>query len=99
MNPVEIVGYLAAVLTTASFVPQALQILRTRETKGISLSMYVAFSAGVALWVVYGLVYRSWPLVLANVVTLALALSILFMKLRYQSCPAVSETSAPASQA
>ncbi len=96
MNHIEVVGYFAAVLTTSSFVPQALQILRTRETKDISLAMYVAFSAGVALWVVYGLANRSWPLLLANVVTLALALSILFMKLRYQSRPAVS--AAPAAQ-
>ncbi len=95
MSSIEIIGYIAAVLTTSSFVPQALQILRTRETKGISLSMYVAFSAGVALWVAYGLFNRSWPLVLANVVTLALALSILYMKWRYQSHPIVAETPSP----
>lgn len=85
MSLVDAIGYLAAILTTASFLPQALQILRTRETKDISLSMYLAFSAGVALWIVYGLFNRSWPLLAANVVTLVLALSILGMKLRYET--------------
>lgn len=79
----EWVGYLAAVLTTCSFVPQAWLTFRTRDVAGISLGMYCVFAGGVALWLAYGLLLRAWPLVAANGVTLALALAILAMKLRY----------------
>ena len=59
-------GYLAACLTTGSFVPQALLTLRTRDVSGISLSMYSAFTLGVALWLVYGLLLQAWPVVAAT---------------------------------
>lgn len=77
----DIIGTLAAVLTTVSFVPQAWLTLRTRDVSGISLSMYAAFTAGVALWLVYGLLLGAWPVIIANIVTLLLAASILGMKL------------------
>jgi len=77
------IGYLAATLTTCSFVPQALHTFRTRDVRGISLSMYAAFTVGIALWLVYGLLLQAWPLVVANAVTLALAGTILAMKIRY----------------
>lgn len=77
------VGYLAACLTTCSFVPQAWLTFRTRDVRGISLGMYSAFTLGVALWLVYGWVLGAWPVVIANAVTLALACAILAMKLRY----------------
>jgi MtN3 and saliva related transmembrane protein len=80
----ESVGYLAAVLTTCSFVPQAWHTFRTRDVSGISLGMYSVFACGVALWLVYGLLLAAWPIVAANGVTLALALVILGMKLRYR---------------
>ena len=80
---IDLIGYLAACLTTFSFIPQALKTFRTRDVSGISLSMYGAFTAGVAMWLVYGLLIMAWPIVIANVVTLSLALSILAMKLRY----------------
>ncbi|NMG31285.1 SemiSWEET transporter [Aromatoleum evansii] len=83
MTATEAIGYLAALLTTASFVPQALHIWRTRDARAISLGMYAVFSTGVALWLAYGVLVGSWPVTLANVVTLFFALSILFMKLRY----------------
>ena len=79
----ELIGYLAATLTTCSFVPQALQTFRTLDVSGISLGMYSVFTAGVALWLVYGLALAAWPIVAANAVTLALAGAILGMKLRY----------------
>ncbi|RQO81161.1 SemiSWEET transporter [Acidovorax sp. FJL06] len=79
----ELIGYLAAALTTCSFVPQALQTFRTRDVSGISLGMYSVFTAGVALWLVYGLALAAWPIVVANAITLALAGAILAMKLRY----------------
>jgi MtN3 and saliva related transmembrane protein len=80
----EIVGYLAAILTTCSFVPQAWHTFRTRDVSGISLGMYSAFALGVALWLIYGLLLGAWPIVAANAITLALSLTILGMKLRYR---------------
>lgn len=80
----EIIGYVAAVLTTASFVPQAWHTFKTRDVRGISLGMYSAFTAGVACWLVYGLLLSAWPIVIANCITLALAATILTMKLRYR---------------
>lgn len=79
----EWVGYVAAVLTTASFVPQAVRTVRTRDTRAISLWMYLLFTAGVACWLGYGFVLGAWPVIVANAVTLALSLLILLMKLRY----------------
>ena len=83
MQIFDFVGYLAATLTTCSFVPQVLHTLRTRDVTGISLGMYSAFTAGIALWLVYGLSLGAWPIVLANAITLVLAGAILAMKLRY----------------
>lgn len=80
----DLIGYIAASLTTLSFLPQALHTFRTRDVSGISLGMYSMFTAGVALWLVYGLLLSAWPIVVANAVTLALALAILVMKLRYR---------------
>ena len=84
MNLSELTGYAAALLTTAAFVPQAWLTFRTRDTSGISLGMYSVFTAGVALWLVYGLLLGAWPVVAANAVTLALAVAILVMKLRFR---------------
>ena len=84
MNPpswAEALGYLAALLTTSSFMPQALLTLRTRNVSGISLAMYSAFTVGVGLWLAYGIVLGEWPIILANAVTLALATTILGIKL------------------
>jgi MtN3 and saliva related transmembrane protein len=80
----EIIGYFAAVLTTASFVPQAWHTFKTRDVRGISLGMYSAFTVGVAGWLLYGLLLGAWPIVIANAITLALAATILGMKLRYR---------------
>ncbi|EYC52750.1 membrane protein [Hylemonella gracilis str. Niagara R] len=79
----DLIGYLAAGLTTLSFLPQALHTFRTRDVSGISLGMYTLFTTGVALWVAYGALMASGPLLAANVVTLSLAVAILVMKLRY----------------
>lgn len=80
----DFIGYLAASLTTLSFVPQAWHTFRTRDVSGISLGMYGAFTGGVALWLVYGLLLGAWPVVVANAITLALAAAILVMKLRFR---------------
>ena len=80
----ELIGYLAAILTTCSFLPQAWLTFRTRDVSGISLGMYSVFTLGVALWLVYGLLLGAWPIVAANAITLALAIAILVMKLRFR---------------
>ena len=79
----DLVGSLAAVLTTASFVPQVWHTYRTRDVGGISLGMYAVFAAGVFLWLLYGLLLDAWPIVVANAITLALAIAILAMKIRW----------------
>lgn len=75
-------GYAAATLTTASFVPQAWLSFRTRDVSGISLGMYSIFTAGVALWLAYGIFLGAWPIIVANAITLTLSASILTLKLR-----------------
>lgn len=80
----DLIGAAAAILTTVSFVPQALKTFRTRDVSGISLGMYSLFTIGVALWLVYGLMLGDAPIVVANAITLALALAVLVMKLRYR---------------
>ena len=77
------VSALAAILTAAAFVPQALHIIRHRETKAISLVMYVAFASGVALWLVFGVLIGNWAIIISNAITLALTLAIVGMKIRY----------------
>jgi len=84
MTLTDMIGTLAAVLTTASFLPQAWHTFKTKDVSGISLGMYSVFTAGVATWLVYGLMLQAWPVVIANVITLALAATILGMKLRYR---------------
>ncbi len=70
-------GYAAATLTTGAFVPQAWHTFRSTDLEGISLSMYGAFTLGVALWLLYGLALGEWPIIVANTITLALASTIL----------------------
>lgn len=79
----EWLGYLAATLTTFAFVPQAAKTIRTRDTRGISLGMYVVFTLGIACWFGYGIALGSWPIILANAVSFVLAGTILVLKLRH----------------
>jgi MtN3 and saliva related transmembrane protein len=79
----DLLGYVAAVLTTGALVPQAVKTIRTRDTRAISLWMYVTFTTGIALWFVYGVVINAWPMILANTLTFLLAATILALKLRY----------------
>jgi MtN3 and saliva related transmembrane protein len=79
----ELIGYVAASLTTLSFVPQAVKTIRTRDTYAISLGMYATFSIGSALWFAYGVTLGSWPIILANGVTFLLAATILALKIRH----------------
>ncbi len=79
----EWLGYAAATLTTLAFVPQAVKTIRSKDTRGISLSMYVTFTVGIGFWLGYGIALQSWPMIVANLVTLLLATTILGLKLRY----------------
>ena len=81
---VEYIGGLAAECTTLCWVPQAVKIIREKQTKGISLVTQVVFTAGLALWFTYGLLLTNWPLMLANAVTLVLSVIILILKVRYR---------------
>jgi MtN3 and saliva related transmembrane protein len=79
----NVLGFVAGVLTTAAFIPQVLKIWKTRSARDISLGMYTVFTSGVVLWLAYGVALESMPIILANVFTLVLALAVLVMKLRY----------------
>jgi MtN3 and saliva related transmembrane protein len=83
MRPDDFIGYFAAFLTTFSFVPQVWHTFQTRDVSGISLGMYSSFTLGIAMWLAYGLMLGAWPVVVANAITLLLALAILTMKLRF----------------
>jgi MtN3 and saliva related transmembrane protein len=78
-----LVSAAAATLTTAAFLPQALHIIRHKDTRAISLQMYVAFATGVCLWMMFGLLIGNLPIIVSNAITLGLALAIIAMKLKY----------------
>ncbi len=84
MNDMEWTGYVAATLTTLAFVPQAVKTIRSKDTRSISLGMYVVFTIGIGFWLAYGIVLGSWPMILSNIVTFVLSATILAMKLRYK---------------
>lgn len=85
MSPVLIegIGSLAAIITTLCWVPQAIRVIRTRETRAISLVAQVSLLIGIALWLVYGVLLGSQPLIWANIVTFALVGTIVVLKIRY----------------
>ena len=85
MFHVDIIGYIAACLTTFSFLVQAIKSWRTKDLSGISVGMYTMFTAGVGLWLMYGIVIDSMPLIVTNALTFLFALSILLMKLKQVS--------------
>jgi MtN3 and saliva related transmembrane protein len=79
----EIIGLLAATLTTACWLPQALKTIRSKDTSGISLVTQVMFTIGVFLWLIYGIHLGNWPLMIANAITFVLVSIILVLKLRH----------------
>ena len=79
----EAIGYLAGLLATIAFLPQVTKIITEKSAKDISLSMYVLFCAGVGLWLVYGFLISSWPVIVSNFVTLALSGAVLALKLKH----------------
>ena len=80
----SIIGYLAAFGTTVSFLPQAVKTIQTKDTSGISLYMYALFTVGTLFWLIYGIMSGSWPVAIANAITLIFASIILAYKLRYK---------------
>lgn len=78
---IEIIGYIAAFLTTASFLPQALKTIKTKDTSGISFMMYLMFVCGVGLWLIYGIMIQNHIIILANFITFALAGIVLSVKI------------------
>lgn len=84
LNVVSLVGLIAAFCTTFAFLPQALRIIKTRHTKDLSLGMYIIFSLGVFLWLIYGVMRMDIPIIAANFVTFLFSFTILIMKLKYK---------------
>lgn len=79
----EWTGYIAAVMTTLAFVPQAVKTIRSKDTRSISLGMYVVFTIGIGFWLVYGISLGSVPMILSNIVTILLSGTILALKLKH----------------
>ena len=84
LDATTVLGLAAASLTTAAFLPQVIKTWRTRKTRDISLGMFLVLCLGICLWLVYGILRGDLPLILANAVTLALAGTILALKLKYK---------------
>ena len=84
MEPIDLLGLAAGGLTTVSFVPQVLKIWRSKSGNDVSYGMFLLFSAGVSLWLAYGVVLRATPIIAANAVTLVLALTVIYLKFRYR---------------
>jgi MtN3 and saliva related transmembrane protein len=80
---INIIGYVAATLTTISFLPQLIRVVKLRSARDISLGMFLIFTTGTGFWLAYGLASHSAPVWIANAVTFALSLSILILKLRF----------------
>lgn len=84
MEPVTLIGLAAGFCTTIAFLPQVIKTWKSRSAKDLSLGMYTIFCTGVALWLTYGLLISDLPIILTNMATLVLALSILFFKLTFR---------------
>lgn len=83
MTLIELSGYVAAIFTTVAFVPQAVKVYRTKSARDLSLPMFVLFTIGILIWLLYGLLIESYPVIAANAVTFVLASFILFHKFKY----------------
>ncbi|QJQ05538.1 SemiSWEET transporter [Undibacterium piscinae] len=80
----DTVGYIAAFLTTGAYIPQAWMSWKNKHAEGVSLGMYVIMVSGIVLWLAYGILLQAWPIIIANIITLMLAMFILAMKLIYK---------------
>ena len=84
MDNIEYIGFIAGFCTTIAFIPQLINIIKTRSTKDISLLMYIIFCTGLVLWIIYGYLNYSYPIIIANTITLLLAVIIITMKLKWK---------------
>jgi MtN3 and saliva related transmembrane protein len=80
----DLVGYIAACLTTGAFIPQAWMTWRRKRADGVSLGMYLIMVAGIVMWLTYGIMLQAWPVIIANIITMLLAVFILAMKIIYK---------------
>ena len=83
MDGTTFIGLIAALCTTASFLPQVITTLRSKQTKDISLLMYAILTTGIFFWLVYGVLLKDFPLILANVISFSLAVCVLVLKIRH----------------
>lgn len=81
---IEIIGFIAAILTTSAGLPQLFKTIKTKKTRDISLKFLVVMNSGIFLWMIYGLLIKSWPLIIANGVTVVIWTVILFLKIKYK---------------
>ena len=79
---ITIIGFIAAILTTSAFIPQALKTIKTKDTSGISLLMYILFTIGIFGWFIYGLLITDYALILANGIASVFSSTILYYKIR-----------------
>lgn len=84
MSTIQLLGLVAGSLTTASFLPQVIKTWKSRSAKDLSLGMFSLFCLGVTLWLIYGFIVKDIPVIAANSVTLMLASTLLFFKLRFK---------------
>jgi MtN3 and saliva related transmembrane protein len=84
MNWISVIGYCAAFMTTVGFFPQFIKAFKTRQTKDISMWMYIILITGIILWLIYGIYKNDWPIILANIITLMLVIPILILKIIYK---------------
>jgi MtN3 and saliva related transmembrane protein len=83
MDGTTLIGLIAALCTTASFLPQVIKTLRSKKTKDISLLMYAILTTGIFFWLVYGVLLKDFPLILANVISFSFAVCVLVLKIRH----------------
>jgi MtN3 and saliva related transmembrane protein len=79
----NLLGFIAATITTAAFIPQTYRSITTRDLSGISLSMYATFTFGIILWIIYGILIGSGPILVANMITFVLSATILYLKIQH----------------
>ena len=84
MEQVDIIGFIAGTLTTIAFLPQVIKTVKEKNVSGLSLAMYIAFSIGVACWLIYGILLGNWPMTVFNSITLLFAVAILANIIKYK---------------
>lgn len=84
LNSTELIGYIAGALTTFAFVPQVVRLYRLRHSRDISLPTFSMFGMGVVFWLTYGMMLRSWPIIMWNAITLVLAITVVILTIKYR---------------